>query len=313
MARGGKLRRRLTKRQLTQKYASARKELRVLQSKGLVAKSANLSKPRPSLALRKKLETLRPVLTGEVQAVRVPASKAKDFASSGYRVLNNRVLVPTVKGETAKYVPSRYVRGKYVTNDTIRITNEKGSPTGYLERILIPLDFEHFKQFNEWLQADPNRLQSLLPADAIIGFTYFGNRSRETGDAHWLASYLLKYQLLFDNDKSEEAFGTLEFWGMSADVALNQWETGREENRRVGTPFKRQRNNVDATGRTVKSGQRAPRMARTPAEQTKLYRQRIKEDPIKYEKHKASERERVTAYKKRIKSAFTLDRPRTPS
>jgi len=307
MTRGGKRSRRLTKRQLSQKYASARKELRVLRSKGLVSPRANLSKAKPSSALLKKLEALRPVITGDVQAVRVPRSKAKEYSSSGYKVINNRVLVPVQPGENATYRPSRYVRGKYVTNDTIRVTGEKGTTRQYLERILIPLDFQHFQEFNAWLQEDPDRLQRLLPDDAIIGFTYFGNRSQETGDAHWLAQYLQHYSLLFDNEKSDDAFGTLEFWGMSPDMAP-QWEFMREQDEiaRRGN-YRRKRNNVDATGRTIETS--GPRTPKGNAQTRREYRQRIMSDPEKAKAFKAREAKRVSEYKKRIKNAFTFNSP----
>lgn len=188
MTRPRKPSRKLTKRQIRARYASARREGRILQKKGLLSSRANLSKAKPSLAVRKKIDSLRGILTGTQQAVEITDVMAPRFKARGMRVIGNKVILD--KQPEQKFVRRR---SEIILRDTSRNTQTSGLS---FETILIPIGIRSLQEFIDWIEDDPEKLQRMLPPGTAFAFTFHGHNSREIfPDALSLAEYLRNYLL----------------------------------------------------------------------------------------------------------------------
>jgi hypothetical protein len=179
--RRGNHSRALTKTQLRARYAEDRRKGKILQKKGLISARANLTRAKPSLAVRKKIASLEGVLDGRSQAVEITDVMAPKYKRAGYRVIGRKVILDKSPGQ-------KFVRDK---SDIILVDEGR---TGGFESVLIPFDIRSIQQFVDWIREDPDQLMALLPPGTAFAFTYQGNNSRHIfTDPLELADYLEHY------------------------------------------------------------------------------------------------------------------------
>lgn len=203
-------RRKLTKRQLSSKYKEVRRQLRSLQKKGLVSKQANLSKPKPSYSLRRKAADMRRVLEGSATGVYVPKNIQHAYKEAGFKIVNGQIIIEHDVGEKPVYEP------KY---KNIVIKHPRGKPR-YIMEVKLPINMD-FQSFYDRLTSDYKWLENMAPKGAIFGFTYFGARSLEAGDAQWLSEYIVHYSTFYDPSWDKEAWQNLVIYAFDRD---QDWE-----------------------------------------------------------------------------------------
>lgn len=172
--------RRLTKSQLRARYAPVRALAKKLQAKGLISPRANLSRAKPSLAVRKKALSLEGIFTGHQQAVEVTDVMASRFRKSGRRVIGRKVIFDKNPGQNVKKA-----KGEIVI--------EEPGQQGAFETVILPVSIKNLQAFIDWIETDPERLDAMMPPGTFFAFTYYGKNSREIGDARWLTDYLKRY------------------------------------------------------------------------------------------------------------------------
>lgn len=219
MARRSKGKRSAAQRQERRaKYAPARRELSKLKTKGLISPRANLRKDKPSSGLLKKLEVLRPVLTGQAEAVKLPPKQRRDFKDAGFTTTQGFTVFPKGKGERVKV-------SKEGLPELIPAPRPEGGTYGapFMRRIYLPANVRNAHDFERFLINNPNGYDGVGGPGSLIAFTYFGNRSREVRPWEKLYDYLLTYAQIFDDDTRFEA---LLFYEMNYQGA-KQWDLAR--------------------------------------------------------------------------------------
>jgi len=204
--------RKLTPQQLRQKYSTVRHELSILKSKGLISKSANLKKAKPSLSLRKKAEILRPIIEDRAQAIQLPKQSRSLYKAAGYQTTHGYTIVPKQPNE--KVVVDKMNRPE--------IRRKVGST--YYTKVHLPVNMRNFASFYEALKDDHTILDRMTGIkNPRYGFTFFGSNSLETGDSEWLIEYLQHYTPLFDPTQVDDAFAHLILYYHKDDISSYQW------------------------------------------------------------------------------------------
>ena len=186
MAKRGKHSRALTKTQLRAKYANVRREGRILQKKGLISDRANLSKAKPSLAVRKKIASLGGLFNGTQQVVPITDVMRRRYKTAGYRVIGQNLILDKQPQQKFKRRRSEII----LEDNNIRFGGQRHA----FETILLPLDIRTLPEFVEWIREDPEKLMALLPPGTAFAFTFHGHNSRQIfSDPLELADYLENY------------------------------------------------------------------------------------------------------------------------
>ena len=186
MAKRGNHSRSLTKAQLRAKYTNDRREGRLLQKKGLLSPRANLTRAKPSLAVRKKIASLQGIFNGTQQAVEITDVQRPKLKASGYRVIGRKVIFD-------KQPRQRFKRRR---NEFILEENNIGRDGDHsaFETVMLPLDVRSLPDFAEWIRKDPDRFMALLPPGTAFAFSFHGHNSRQIfSDPLELADYLESY------------------------------------------------------------------------------------------------------------------------
>lgn len=170
------------------RYASYRREGRILQKKGLISPRADLTRAKPSLAVRKRIESLKGILSGEQQAVVLPDVMRDKFRKAGRRIIGNKVIFDKKPNERIKKV-----RGEVILQGRLRERNGRRTRNDMFETVILPYGINDIEEFVEWLESNPERAERLLSSGTAFAFTFYGNHSRDTGDAEWLTEYLKAY------------------------------------------------------------------------------------------------------------------------
>lgn len=183
--------RRLTKAAIRKRYAPIRATARKLQRKGLISSRADLSRAKPSLSVRKKAAALRGVTTGFQEAVTVGPATAKRYREAGFKVVGRKVIIEKTPEETL----TRNRRGE------IEMRNPWGNP---FTQIILPVNMRNLPAFRSALHDHTEEFQKMAGPGGYFGFSFYGNKSYETGDAQWLASYLDLYESLWEDGGDDD-------------------------------------------------------------------------------------------------------------
>jgi hypothetical protein len=280
--------RRLSYRQLQTKYASARADLRKLRSKGVISVRANLKRPKPSSALLKKLENFRPILEGHAQVVKLPRAETRKFREAGFDYSNGRIIIATEPTQRLR------VEGGQV------VIKEQGYRSVFKK--IIPPVRRDFATFHRYYTEHPGELEAMVPKGSMLGFTYFGNKSRVVGNVEDILEWLSHYDTLTGQDGTTNAkdarnnFKQLILYAMDARQA-KFWEGSPR------TKYKR-RSTHTVQDRRQASG-RGPRKAikKTHAQAQRDYIASLRSTPKRDFEYRSADAER-----KRLSRARQKDR-----
>lgn len=286
----------LTHAQRLAKYAGARHDLSKLKAKGLISKRANLRRAKPSPALLKKLDMLKPVLSNHAQAVKMSPTQRREYKQAGRKVYGQYVVFDKSPETTIKLNK----RGEVVLHSPF---NRPG-----FDQILLPVNVRNFDSFYQWITEHPEELDAMAGPFGYFGFTFYGNHARETGDGEWLREYLRHYKPLFHDgngvEKAEDAnaafqhltlyrlnseegasiFTNMATGGLATHAAFKRGRTiqdRRYDTSRSKLILSSKERHAQAQGRYKKNHPitKAEKMAR--ADRQKAYRQRIKTNAAK--------------------------------
>ena len=270
-------RRGMTAQEKRAKYAPQRAALSKLKAKGLISPKANLRKAKPSSGLLKKLELLKPVLSGNAQAVKLSPKQRADYKEAGFTTTRGFTLI-------RKNANERVVVDK---KGRVEIKPVKPKFNPLYRRIVLPANVQRFDKFSNWIEQNPEQFETLVGGpSAQIGFTFDGHQSRRFMGPGEIREYLKHYNPIFGggNDREEE-FKNLELFVLSYEGMKRAVTTEAPKKER------KKRTWVDETGRTVdhpprsknykakaKPSKESGKVAMTPAERKR--RQRAKRKKI---------------------------------
>lgn len=209
------------------KYASARKQLSILKSKGLISKRANLRRDKPSSALLKKLEVLKPTLSGHAQGVKLSSAATKKYKESGGQVFNGRAVFQVKPGQ------------KLRVNKKGDIVLRAADDLPDFNSIIIPVNIKTFGDAVRWVSGNRNDIERQLGRFGLIGYTFYGNSS-EAMDLDEFLIRLNHYKIRFEEEdkRPEEAgerFHNLVLFKMKQEYA-KYWNEIRAMNREPEPP-----------------------------------------------------------------------------
>ncbi len=216
-----------------------------------------MRKDKPSSGLLKKLEVLRPVLTGNAQAVKLPARQRRDFKDAGFTTTRGYTIISKAPYETVKVSKEGLPELK-----TTKV--ERGAP--FLRRIILPANVRRMDTFEKFLRDEPERFAALAPEGALFGFTYYGNRSRNIVPLNRLYEYLLKYNAIFED---EGRFEQLILYAMDYSNA-RRWYAERERTEKQQSEWRGPNAPLDEEGKANRRQREAARM--------RAYRKRKREE-----------------------------------
>jgi len=238
-------RRGMTAQEKRAKYAPQRAALSKLKAKGLISPKANLRKAKPSSGLLKKLELLKPVLSGNAQAVKLSPKQRADYEEAGFTTTRGFTLIRKNANERVVVDSSGRPEVKPISSKVKEL----------YRRIVLPANVQRFDRFTDWVEANPAEFEALVGGpSAQIGFTYDGHQSRRFMGPAEIREYLKNYTPIFgDGDGSEsgegETFKSLELYVLSYEGMIAASMVPRHGDGPGGA--KKKRTYVDETGRTT--------------------------------------------------------------
>jgi hypothetical protein len=199
-----------------------RHAISVLKKQGLVSPKIDARKAVASTKDRgKRLDTLvrkyDDVISGKLQAVKVPASDLKTLRKQGFETAQKRVLVPKTKREIA-----RFQGGK------IKLTSRTGQ-----ERVILPVEFHNLEQYLQDLRKNAPLIDKLKKENEYFGIRFRGGqRANFYSSIESLIRDLSKYSFVTSppNQKKQlDIFQNLEIMRISPSGALKVERTVSEK------------------------------------------------------------------------------------
>ena len=163
-----------------------RHAISVLKKQGLVSPKIDARKAVASSKDRgKRLDTLvrkyDDVISGKLQAVKVPASELKALRKQGFETAQQRVLVPKTKAEIAKFQGGR-----------IKLSSKTGQ-----ERIIIPVEFHNLEQYLTDLRKNAPLINKMKKENEYFGIRFRGGqRANFYSSIQLLINELSKYSFI---------------------------------------------------------------------------------------------------------------------
>lgn len=168
-----------------------------LKKKGLVSPRVDAHSQKPTRYMQAKVRSLAGVFSGEQAAVKVKPAIARQYKEAGFRVINQRVVLPKDLSEVAGVR-----RGLAAFSAPL-------APGIVQQRVVLPFGPRNIDDFLDKVRTDPASINRLKADGEYFAFTFFGRMSLATfEDIELLAEYLEHYNAL-DGDDAEEAWKEL--------------------------------------------------------------------------------------------------------
>jgi len=158
-----------------------RHSVSILKRKGLTSKKVDARRQRATRYMLAKVKSLADVIAGKAAGVRRSRAIAREYKEAGFKVVNNRVILPADQAKRAiRNVKSRTL-----------ITTEKLTAGGTIERrVILPVGVNNIETF----LANEDRIDALKDSNRWFAFTYYGHRSTQvlpnaTSLFMWLRHY----------------------------------------------------------------------------------------------------------------------------
>lgn len=181
-----------------------------LKSKGLVRKTVDARSQKPTRYMRTKVRNLADVLEGKVSPVKRSYKVAQEYKHAGFRVVNNRLILPTDQAKRVRNSHNEW------------LTLEKMTNGGTIERrVILPVGVTNIESFLD----NEDRIDALIRGRRRLAFTYFGNKSLQTfPTASALFEWLQHYSVVKGkNSQQEQAWDNLILFDLREDRAKD-WE-----------------------------------------------------------------------------------------
>jgi hypothetical protein len=273
-----------------QRDKSVLETAKILKSKGLISKQANLHSGRfVSRGVLKKVKELQHVAALDYVGIKANKDVIKAAKERGYMVANNRVIGPK----------STSFRNRMQKGELTGIKPVKG---GFMEEVVLPHTVMDMMSLMEQLE---NGIDTLKMPNEQFAFKFFGNESyRAFRDTEDLLQYLRHYKSIFTpsgslkNEDLQEEFQNLTIMRLHvADIGLT-----------IRSPDTRRKQKKEARargeGRAYKGRslaekleamhpQRAARIRKKMAERSAEKRAKLAADPKKHKEYKEKAKERA--------------------
>jgi hypothetical protein len=180
----------------------------VLKKQGLVSDKIDARKAVASQKDRgKRLDTLvkkyDDIVSGKIQAVKVPAKDLRTLRSQGFETASGRVLVPKTKTEVAKFVKGE-----------IQIEAVSGQ-----QRVILPVEYHNLPQYLRELRKNSKLIDRMKRNNEYFGIRYRGGqRANFYGSIELLVDALEQYSFIEKLPKASvqsEIFANLEIMRIS--------------------------------------------------------------------------------------------------
>lgn len=181
-----------------------------LKSKGLVRKTVDARSQKPTRYMRTKVRNLADVLEGKVSPVKRSYKVAQEYKHAGFRVVNNRLILPTDQAKRVRNSHNEW------------LTLEKMTNGGTIERrVILPVGVRNIESF----LADEKRIDALIHGNRRLAFTYYGNKSLQTfPTASSIFEWLQHYSVVQGKNKEQEqAWDNMVLFDLREDRAKD-WE-----------------------------------------------------------------------------------------
>lgn len=256
-----------------------RHSVSVLKKQGLISVDARKATPNQKVK-GKKLSTLLKkyddIVSGKATAVKVSSSQLKAFRKTGFETTQDRVIVPHSKGEIAKIK-----RGQIAIH----------SPSG-MERVQIPVEFHNLNQYLRDIRNNAAVIDAMKRNNEYFGIRFYGGqRANFYSNINLLLDDLERYediQKYTGSTKQAEIYKNLEVLRISNQGMLNLEEQLRHK--------KKTTSKIAARNQRRRYRARAKRKGKIKdygnANRQYDYRQRIKNNPRRYQKQLAKDRAR---------------------
>lgn len=151
----------------------------ILKKEGLVRKTTDARKQKPTRYMRAKVEALRPVILGKAGAIRRTGKVFEEYKEAGFRTVAIGKKRPSgyvlVERDTYRKIKkSRQSEGEYMT--IRRFMGSEGDTV--IEEVIMPATVQNIDDFMEALRS--GQFDDLKRPEDFWAFQFYGNNSSAT-------------------------------------------------------------------------------------------------------------------------------------
>lgn len=245
-----------------------RHAISVLKKQGLVSSKIDARKAVVSMKDHgKRLDTLvskyDDVLSGKVQAIKVPDRDLKALRKQGFETAAKRVLVPKTKSEVAKFHGGQ-----------IKIESASGQ-----QRVIVPVQFHNLEQYLTDLRKQAPLINKMKREGEFFGIRFKGGqRANFYSSIQQLLDDLSKYSFVMNmpgKAGQAEIFQNLEIMRISRRGALKVEAEVSERKSPQSKAYARKHSKIQHA-KTMRNPLRAARRQTQKAEWSRRYRASLK-------------------------------------